>query len=57
MGFIYVFCDDAKDKMLALGYKLLKSDVSSSTYVFVNNGRKDFAHADISYILSDILTF
>ena len=56
-GFIYVFNTEAKDKLLALGYKLLKSDTTSSTYIFVNNGRQDFAFADISYILSDTLTF
>lgn len=57
MGFIYVFCDEAKERLLGLGYKLLKSDAITGTHIFVNNGRKDFENADISYILSDTLTF
>ena len=56
-GFIYVFNTEARDKLLALEYKLLKSDDASCTYVFVNNGRQDYAFANVSYILSDTLTF
>jgi len=56
-SFIYVFNEEAKDKLLRMQYTLLKADDKNQTYVFVNSDRQDFAEADISYILSDTLTF
>lgn len=53
--FIYVYTEDARDKMKAAGYTLLKS--ANGIYVFLNENRLNFAKLDISYILSDTLTF
>ena len=55
--FIYVFNEQAKDYLLASGYELLKSDEFGSSFVFVNNNRATFALEDVSYIMSDTLTF
>ena len=56
-SFIYVFDAETKDKMIALSFTLLKEDVVNGRYVFVNDGRSDFAAHDIEYVLSDTLTF
>lgn len=56
MKFIYVFCKEAADKLAANGYKLLKTDAKSSYYVFENRQETTFS-LDVSYMLSDILTF
>lgn len=57
--FIYVYNSDARDKLLAAGYKLLKEN--SNTFVFLNEisnaSALSFSNLDVSYILSDTLTF
>lgn len=57
--FIYVYSSDARDKLQAAGYKLLKEN--ANTYVFLNEivdgSTLTFSNLDISYILSDTLTF
>jgi len=57
--FIYVFSDENRDKLLALGCTLLKSHEGSKTYVFVNDGRQLMfdALSDMSFIQSDSITF
>lgn len=55
--FICVFCEDAKKKLLDMQYVLLKQDDYNSVYVFVHDGRLNFEQANISYILTDTLTF
>lgn len=55
--FICVFCEDAKQKLLDMQYVLLKHDELNNMYVFANDGRLNFEHANISYILTDTLTF
>ncbi len=55
--FIYVFSTEARDKMLAAGYKLLKSDERNETYIFENNPSLTFACLNISTIKSNTLTF
>lgn len=59
--FIYVFNSEAKDKLILLGYNLLKEDSFGSTYIFSSESHdKRFSENelnDISYILSDSLTF
>lgn len=55
--FIYVYDKAARDRLNALKYQLLKSDEQNNVYVFVHDGRMDFEAADLSYILSDVLTF
>ncbi len=56
-SFIYVFCEDARDQLLNMQYMLLKQDEANRLYVFTNESRLDFERANISYILSDTLTF
>lgn len=56
-SFIYVFDAEAKEKLLALSFTLLKEDKVHHKYVFVNDGRHDFAIPDIEYVASDVLTF
>lgn len=55
--FIYVFSQSDMDKMLFKGFLLLKSDQHNNMYVFLNEGNLTLDDLDISYILSDKLTF
>ena len=56
-NFIYVFDEEARDKLLDMNYKLLKRDEKNHIYVFVNERREVFALDGISHILSDTITF
>ena len=55
--FIYVFSVDARDKMIARGYQLFKSNENSDVYVFLNNDTENFAQLDIPCVFSSMLTF
>ncbi len=55
--FIYVYSADARDKLLAANYILMKSDERNKIYVFLNEDKLSFAELDVSYILSDTMTF
>ena len=55
--FIYVVGTDARDKMISLGYQLLKSNENSDVYVFLNNDTENFAQLDIPCMFSSMLTF
>ena len=55
--FIYVFSQSDRYKMLFKGFLLLKSDPNNNMYVFLNGGDLALDDLDISYILSDKLTF
>lgn len=63
MKFIYVMREADRDKMMELGYHLIKGDDRNSIWVFDNDKWMDSAfemevsEAGISYILSDVLTF
>lgn len=59
MHFIYVMSEQDKDKMLALGYAMMKEDVKNHMWVFLNEDTKTFAcnEAGIQFILSNTLTF
>ena len=52
--FIYVFGEDAKNKMLANGYMLLRGDITKGIYCFVNHKKQAFA-LDIQHVVSDSL--
>ena len=54
---LYVFNKEARDRLLAANYTLLKSDEKNETYVFANQMDMTFALADISFIRSNTLTF
>lgn len=56
--FIYVFSKDAKDSLLKLGFKLMKSDEERGLFIFMNKDDASFySIADYSFVESDILTF
>lgn len=56
-NFIYVFDENAKNKLLDMQFKMLKADAKNNVYIFVNEGQKNFAIDDISYVMSNTLTF
>jgi hypothetical protein len=56
-NFIYVFDKEARDTLLGLKYDLLKHDEVKDIYIFVNEDRGKFTFANISYVISDTLTF
>ena len=53
--FIYVMDEESKDRLLTRGYELLK--YNGSIWVFVNKSEICFDAADISCVISDVLTF
>lgn len=55
--FIYVFSVDDRDKLLSMGYTLIKSDERNSYYVFENRESLQFDVKDLRYIASSTLTF
>ena len=63
MHFIYVKQQDDKEKMLSLGYHLLKEDEKNQIWVFANRKQAGFStedelkKADVVFLLSDLLTF
>lgn len=63
MHFIYVMGDKNKERMLTLGYNLIKEDVSRHMYVFENKPGSNFDseneldRENISFVLSNMLTF
>lgn len=56
-NFIYVFDNEAKEKLLSRGYKLIRSDEKSVVYVFENRDTLTFTEQEIQFVLSDVLTF
>lgn len=63
MHFIYVKSKNDRDKMLALGYVLMKEDTRNNLWVFQNRGnetfgrRSELSQAGIRFALSNTLTF
>lgn len=63
MRFVYVMTEDDKDKMLEMGYSLMKEDKRNHIWVFENKDMMTFdredeiANAGIAFVLSDMLTF
>lgn len=56
-NFIYVFSSDARDKMLASGFVLLKEDTDNSVFIFKADSTLTFALGDASFVMSDTLSF
>ena len=52
-----MFDADAKNKLLAMQFMMLKSDDKNNVYIFVNDDNENFAVDDIPYMISDTLTF
>lgn len=63
MRFVYVMKKEDKDKMVAMGYSLIKEDRRNHIWVFKNKDVTTFASEDeitnagVSFVLSDMLTF
>lgn len=64
MHFIYVMRDEDKNKLIELGYKLLKEDIRNNIWVFSNKNEHlyfstsdDLSNNNISCIESSVLTF
>lgn len=55
--FIYVFNSEARDALIRKGFKMLKEDNLNNIFVFENNSKLNFEGCDVSYILSNTLTF
>ena len=63
MRFVYVLRDEDKDKMMAMGYSLIKEDTRNHIWVFENKdvttftSENEIANAGVMFVLSDTLTF
>lgn len=55
--FIYVFDKDSKEKMIELGYTLLKESEDGQQCVFNIDENFTYSLSDVKYVMSDILTF
>lgn len=58
--FIYVFSADARNKLLAANYQLLKADEKQNVFVFENKETLTFSETgteSFTFVLSDTLTF
>lgn len=55
--FIYVFNQDAKQKMLDAGFKLMVANDDICVFTFLNDKTINMEDIDVSYIMSDRLTF
>ena len=66
MKFLYVRGQLNKDKMLSLGYQLLKSNAKGDLFIFKNKDKgealkfgidDELENSDIQFVPSDVLTF
>ena len=63
MKFIYVMSEEDKEKMLALGYRFVKSDDRNGVHVFSNKDTALFSDSDelekagIRHVDTDIIVF
>lgn len=57
--FLYVFSEDARDKLLSRKFEMIKEDKRNNIFIFLNQISDDLAFSvnDISYIESNTLTF
>jgi len=55
--FIYVFQQEACDKLLARGFTLLKHDERNGLWVFENPSIYEFSTDEFRYINSNIISF
>lgn len=63
MRFIYVMSKKDRDKMISMGYSLIKEDARNHVWVFDNkdvtkfSSGEEISNAGVSFVLSDMLTF
>lgn len=55
--FIYVMDVKIKDKLMRLGYTLLKDDGKDTLWVFAAKENQTFDSLDVPCVVSDVLTF
>lgn len=55
--FLYVFDKESRDKLISVGFELLKSDNKNDVYIFANRMDMAFELASISFVRSNTLTF
>lgn len=55
--FIYVMDADSKEKLLNLGYKLVKEHEAGKMWVFENKKETVFENIGVPCVVSDTLTF
>jgi len=55
--FIYVMDTESRDKLVNLGYELLKENETKTIWVFVNKSDQSFDAVDVPCVVSDTLTF
>lgn len=56
-AFIYVFDKVARDKLISLGYRLVKENPKDFIYVFENKDSVVFEENEIQVVFSNTLTF
>ena len=54
--FIYVFDENAKERLLNAGYVLVK-ETDNKQYIFYGDNIHNFSIDDSEYVVSDTLTF
>jgi hypothetical protein len=58
MKFIYVFDSSDKERLVNIGYKLLKEDNVNSIYIFKSDAKLSFDKQDMEkFVFSDVLSF
>lgn len=55
--FLYVMDTESRDKLLALGFELLKTNTQNTIWVFVNKQELAFDSLEVPCVVSDTLTF
>lgn len=55
--FLYVMDTESRDKLLNLGFELLKENDKKTVWVFVNKSDQTFDVVDVPCVVSDVLTF
>lgn len=54
-GFIYAFTEEDRDKLISLGFTILKQDMIP--YVFTNNGKIKDNFEDMKLVFNDEMLF
>lgn len=55
--FLYVMDTESRDKLLNLGFELLKENGKKTVWVFLNKSNQTFDMVDVPCVISNILTF
>lgn len=55
--FLYVMDVESRDKLLHLGFELLKENDKKTVWVFVNKPDQTFDSVDVPCVVSDVITF